>query len=416
VQYFRRAIRSARAYFGPLLAAVSTFLALGAGEISLRQWAPVDDPFANAKRTVDRYIPSQFEPNLRLTITPKHPLPGIEKQAVFTTNAMGFRGEELAVPKPAGEYRVFLVGGSSAECLLLDDADALNAVLQRELQSRAPGGRTVRVYNAGKSGDRSYDHVSMIVHRIVHLEPDLLIVFAGINDLTAGIYGSDYLHFAKGPRVQLTYWRLWRYLASELQIGRRLYYLRKRLFGGSQQEILEQIGLTPEYRDKVIARRAAPKANGPPRVEPLFYRNNLLSISGVADAFGIGLMFMTQQTTWNSKIDPSVENWQWVLLRDGVTYSADAMDEALESLNDVMRSVATSREIPVYDLARSMPKATEFFYDDVHFNVKGARVAGEELARVILSHDLIAPNVSSSRNSWISEPGQVAEAVAAGPF
>jgi lysophospholipase L1-like esterase len=404
VRYFGGALRGARAYFGPVLAVLSTLLALGIGEVSLRKWAPVADPFANAKKTVDRYIPSQFEPNLRLTITPKHPLPGIEAQAVFTTNAMGFRGGELALPKPADEYRVFLVGGSSAECLLLDEADALHAVLQHELQSRAPDGRTVRVYNAGKSGDRSYDHVSMIVHRIVHLEPDLIIVFAGINDLTASIYGSDYLHLADGPRVQLTYGRLWRYWATEFQIGRRLFYLRNRLLGRPEQEMLEQISLTPEYRDKVIARREAPKANGPPRVEPMYYRDNLLSISGVADAFGIGLMFMTQQTTWNGKIDPSVENWQWMLLRDGVTYPADAMYEALESLNDVMRSVAASRRIPIYDLARSMPKSSEFFYDDVHFNVKGARVAGEELASVVLSHNLIAPNVWSSRNSWISEP------------
>jgi lysophospholipase L1-like esterase len=398
------------------VAALSTFLALAAGEFLLRQWAPVADPFANAKRKVDRYIPSQFEPNLRLIISPKHELPGIEGQAVCTTNAMGFRGDELVVPKPADEYRVFLVGGSSAECLLLDDADALHAVLQRELQARAPREKAVRVYNAGKSGDRSYDHVSMIVHRIVHLEPDLLVVFAGINDLTAAIYGSDYLHLADGRRVQLTYGRLWRYWVSEFQIGRRLFYLRNRLLGRPEQEMLEQISLTPEYKDKVAARRAAPKADRLPRVEPSFYRNNLLSISGVADVFGIGLMFMTQQTTWNSKIDPSVENWQWMLLRGGVTYRAEAMDAGLESLNDVMRSVAASRRIPIYDLARSMHKSSEFFYDDVHFNVKGARVAGEELANVILSHNLISPNVQRSRNSPISVPGQVAETVVGARF
>jgi lysophospholipase L1-like esterase len=399
-----------------LLAALSTFLALGAGEISLRWWAPVTDPFASAKRTVNRYIPSQFEPNLRLTITPKHPLPGIEAHAVFTTNAMGFRGDELVVPKPADEYRVFLVGGSSAECLLLDDADALHAVLQREFQSKAPDGRTVRVYNAGKSGDRSYDHVSMIVHRIVHLEPDLLVVFAGINDLTAAIYGSDYLHLADGRGVQLTYGRLWRYWATEFQVGRRLFYLRNRLLGRPEREMLEQISLVPEYKDKVTARRAAPKADGPPRVEPLFYRNNLLSIAGVAEAFGVGLVFMTQQTTWNSKIDPSVENWQWMLLRDGLTYRAEAMDAALESLNDVMRSVAASGRIPIYDLARSIPKSSAFFYDDVHFNVKGARVAGGELASVILSNNLIARNVSSSRNARVSVLKKGAEAVAGGPL
>jgi hypothetical protein len=30
----------------------------------------------------------------------------------------------------------------------------------------------VRVYGAGRSGDKSFDHVAMVAHRIAHLEPD----------------------------------------------------------------------------------------------------------------------------------------------------------------------------------------------------------------------------------------------------
>ena len=56
---------------------------------------------------------------------------------VFTTNNMGFRGDELTMPKPANEFRIFMVGGSTTECLYLDDSKALTRVLQNELNPAA---------------------------------------------------------------------------------------------------------------------------------------------------------------------------------------------------------------------------------------------------------------------------------------
>ena len=75
------------------------------------------------------------------------------------------------------------------------------------------------------------------------------------------------------------------------------------------------------------------------------------------------------------------------MLRVGdVRYSESTMDEALEQLNDVMREVADSMNLALYDLARSMPKSLDYFYDDVHFNTNGAHVAGIELGELIAQH------------------------------
>lgn len=54
-----------------------------------------------------------------------------------------------------------------------------------------------------------------------------------------------------------------------------------------------------------------------------------------------------------------------------------------------MRGLADEHGLALYDLARSMLKSLEFFYDDVHFNVEGARVAGLGLAQTILERDLL---------------------------
>ena len=79
-----------------------------------------------------------------------------------------------------------------------------------------------------------------------------------------------------------------------------------------------------------------------------------------------------------------------MLYRFGVTYREDLMDQALESFNNVMRQVAAKHSVPTYDLARLMPKSSDFFYDDAHFNVRGAREAGVGLASFIKTRGLIA--------------------------
>ena len=92
----------------------------------------------------------------------------------------------------------------------------------------------------------------------------------------------------------------------------------------------------------------------------------------------VPLFFMTQQTTWTSS-DPKIKDWQWMLHRGGVTYREEHMHQALESYNDIMRGIASAMSIPTYDLARFLPKSSDHFYDDVHFNVNRARAAREAL-------------------------------------
>ncbi|WP_447603634.1 SGNH/GDSL hydrolase family protein [Nitrospira sp. Nam80] len=365
------------------------------GEILLAMFSPVPDPYANYKNqktgAVNQYIRSEFPPWYRVMTEVDLELPGMQRRNTFTTNNMGFRGDYLSVPKPVNEFRIFLVGGSTAECFYIDDSQALNAVLQKEVQHHTNLDLSIRVYNAGKSGDASDDHVSMIAHRIVHLEPDLIIVFSGINDLTRSIYNHDYLHYVKPaqaassvPVLQSVRSLMVEFpsFATEFQIPRRLYYARKQL-SRSDRDVLEEIPLKTDYKSKVALRRSVPVSDEQPRVDVKGYLTNLRSIAGIANAHKAQLVFMTQQTTWNSSVDPSTRDWHWMLYRNGKTYREQIMEEALESLNDAMRRVSRDNSIPLYDLARALPKSMEYFYDDVHFNVKGAALAGTELGRYI---------------------------------
>ena len=374
---------------GWLLSLVTIGVCLALAEIALTLFAPVPDPFEHLKHTRltrNQYIRSVFAPGFRFVTEAEEGLPGMQGQSVFTTNNKGFRGDSLITPKPSDEYRIFMIGGSTTECFYLDDSVAINSVLQRELNARTHGRLRVKVYNAGKSGDASDDHISMLVHRIAHLEPDMVILLCGLNDITRAIYDYDYQHFVKKQLPNT--WDFWKFTATEFQIPRRLHYLR-RSWAPSEEEILEGITAKTNYREKVALRKSVAPSDARPRLDLEAYERNLHTLIGIAQAQGIKLVLMMQVSSWNSAIDSEIREWHWMLYRNGVTYTEEAMDLALEEMNDVMRILATEYGVPLFDLPRYIPKSSEYLYDDVHFNVKGAETAARELTAFIVTRGLI---------------------------
>ena len=129
-----------------------------------------------------------------------------------------------------------------------------------------------------------------------------------------------------------------------------------------------------------------------PRIDIESYKNNLISMVGLTKSHKIELIFMTQQTTWNSTVDENTVNWHWMTLRGGKKYRDDYLDNALDSLNNVMKQVSVDHSIPLYDVAQRIPKSLKYFFDDVHFNIEGASTLGKDLGKYILQNNLIGLN------------------------
>ena len=98
---------------------------------------------------------------------------------------------------------------------------------------------------------------------------------------------------------------------------------------------------------------------------------------------------MTNASTWNSKIDKEAKNFQWFLLCNGVHYNEENMDAGLNIFNSTMREISSIHHVPLLDLAKIIPKSTEYFYDDCHFNIKGAQFTGKKLADFMTEQNLI---------------------------
>jgi lysophospholipase L1-like esterase len=103
------------------------------------------------------------------------------------SNGRGYRGPEVAIPKPPGVFRIILLGGSTTHGWGVDDGQSIDACLRAELQRRYPG-RAFEVVNLGFDGYDSYQDRERFRVDGVPLAPDAVIVNSGINDVRNSRY------------------------------------------------------------------------------------------------------------------------------------------------------------------------------------------------------------------------------------
>ena len=63
----------------------------------------------------------------------------------------------------------------------------------------------------------------------------------------------------------------------------------------------------------------------------------------------------------------------------------------MERYNEALRGVAQMQNAPMLDLAAALPKSLDYFYDDVHFNVRGADTTAALLANFLVDRGLTRP-------------------------
>lgn len=158
----------------PLLAVLLLVLA-AEGAVRLRQWLKhgTTASFSELYRTDERIGLRVLKPNLRI--------------GGLSTNSAGFRGPEIAQPKPAGTVRLAFLGASTTYCAeVSSDAMVWPQLVVDELRRRFPG-TDFDFVNGGVPGYSVASSLKNLRHRVAVLEPDIVVVYHATNDLSGEV-------------------------------------------------------------------------------------------------------------------------------------------------------------------------------------------------------------------------------------
>ncbi|MCL4300495.1 MAG: hypothetical protein KJ077_32465 [Anaerolineae bacterium] len=387
---------------GPLanlnLAACSLLLTLGLAEGALRFYLPPADKY---------YV---RHPNIHSVFNP-YPgtMPGISGESHFITNSEGMRASEFS---PDDDYRILVFGGSTAECLYLDQSEAWPQLIQDRL-NRNDKHLSVWVGNVGKSGNTSREHVLQFRHLLAqypHIDTAVLLV--GGNDLNLRLargdgYSPDYLAqpgilsqvmrdaFRVLPQYDpnIPYYR-------RTAIGRLLATLRQ-----SQTELNTTAAIEVEddvgkiYNNRRKERKNAPLQEALPDLTSGLgeYSSNLNTIIDLAQAHRVRLILLTQPSMYRPDLTPAEKDLLWFGWSSGrkFYYSVEAMAEGMAKYNQKLLEICRQRQVECLDLAPALPKDTTVFYDDLHFNENGAAQVAKIVADYLLGRLPFVTTVSN---------------------
>lgn len=332
-----------------------------------------------------------WQPNLRHIFYPDSTLfHGIKGASLFSINADGVRGQVFK----DGNKRFLCLGGSTTECLYLDDKECWTKLLQDSLSQRF--GKPYQVASIGKSGcttRENYIHLKYFLPQLS--KQDGVILMVGLNDMMKrlsrdSMYEQD---FRFTPEVEDSFIRTiflseaesntwWRNLEL-FKMGQQYFHRTNKVDWESIQddkgEVLKQWRNNRSWAGLLI--------NELPDLTSALneYERNLQLIYEEAQCQKIDVILVTQASLYKDSMGVFESSLLWMggvgdfqKQINSLYYSPAVLNRALELYNQrLVNFCKHKRNVTLIDVAKYLPKDTSVFYDDCHFNESGARkVAG----------------------------------------
>ena len=293
-------------------------------------------------------------------------------------NAEGFRiDREIVTPKPADEVRIFVLGGSTVLSGRRSETTIPGFI---EAQLQANGLPQARVYNFGVLNFVSGQELSLLVHRLIDLKPDLVIAYDGGNDL--------YESWLYDPRPGYPF----NYAAEEeaMTVLANGQGDAKTLAGFARDSALVQAFLgTTDWFDRVLMTvkrlRAAVNYGSPQWKEAVVnaYARNLTAMCRAARANGALFASFFQPLLAYSKLDANQT-------------AATGGDAMVQNLRDhrqrAPRAVAARFPAPSIearcrfgDLSGVLENEAAAFTDAIHVDDKSNQMIGQRIAEDLLT-------------------------------
>jgi lysophospholipase L1-like esterase len=260
---------------------------------------------------------------------------------------------EVAIPKPAGMFRILCLGGSTTEGF---ENGSYPQFLQDLLQYRYPD-KSIEVVNGGHFFYNTEHAIIEYLFLLKDIDPDLIIFFEAVNDLMTSFtmppfsshpFRKDYGHFV-GVLGNIIYPRTF----------------EKFLAGFFYADLLR------------------------PRLQPIAFsdfksqnsfRRNLETLIEITRCKGIPLL-LSNQAHCHSKEDAEHKNslqWRINFLVDNKHYADEkSWYVGMELFNSISKATAEKNSIPFVDQASVLNGRQELFKDPYHLTREGERLRAE---------------------------------------
>ena len=298
----------------------------------------------------------------------------LDKIVYTTRNHMGFRGE--APPKNFAEsLTIIAVGGSTTACELISDNKTWCDILAVKLKSNF---KSLWLNNAGLDGHSTYGHIVLMEDFIIKIRPQVVLFLVGANDIgleTARIYDQDQF---KKPLTGLVA-PLWDRLVNKSEV--LIYSINFCRFLKAKRSGLTHTLLNFYEMDQfdILTEKVPPIILEHKQKYLAPYAERLKRLIKISRQNSIEPVFITQPSFFGDLIDPTTGINLARVFTTG--WNGKVFWQVLELYNDVVRNIAAEHHVGLIDLAREMPKRTEYYYDTFHYTNTGCQEVAEIVFR-----------------------------------
>lgn len=301
-------------------------------------------------------------------------------------NSLGYRGEEISIPKPSGEFRIVCLGGSTTYTAFVEDyRKSYPALLGEYLKGK--GFKNVTVVNTGVNGWSSWESLINLELRVLDLDPDLIIIYHGVNDIHPRLvwppeaYRGDNSGRAAPTSSQIfmpsifEYSNLLRILMIKTGMAKSHADLEGKLGSFPDTFYFYQFrdqklkGVYPEDIFKKISARRMLEQN-----KPIYFERNVRNMVAIAKIWGIEVV---------------ISSFAFSTLFTDPIASSEEYVYAYNESNRLLQEIAEDTEVHFFDFASRFPTSKDYYTDGRHVNEKGSQLKAKLFGDYLIENGLV---------------------------